>query len=163
ATLLGSTTISPTERDANGNLALAPGSHTLVRTTSDLGFPTDRASQGLSRKDYFLVARIDSSGVVAESSESNNDATYTGVSRVSGASGVFIQGGNGGDTVTVRKSGSNVVVGFNGTTFSYRKQGVGLVVARLHGGDDNFDGRDSEVGLTAWGGAGNDLLQGGKA
>jgi Ca2+-binding RTX toxin-like protein len=55
-----------------------------------------------------------------------------------------------------------VVVGFNGATFSYKKQGVGLVVARLHGGDDSFDGRDSEVGLTAWGGAGNDLLQGGK-
>src|SRR5262249_27674370 len=89
----GTTTIGLTELDAAGNLALAPGTHTLLRTTSDLGFPTNSSSlRYLASSDYYLIARLDSGNAVLESDELNNDRLYSGIYQVAGNHKVFVQG-----------------------------------------------------------------------
>src|SRR5262249_36558763 len=112
--LLGTTTISLTERDADGNLALAPGTHTLRRTTSDLACPTNHSViRDLPSSDYCLVARIDSGNAVAESNERNNDVVYTGVYRVAGSNRVFVQGSDGPDVLAVRQCNGTLMVSFD--------------------------------------------------
>jgi hypothetical protein len=162
AQALGTTTLHPGDLDLAGNPALAPGSHTVGRSTSDLGFPADGWQGSLTWKDYYLVARIDSNNAVAESSTTNNDAVYAGVYQVAGSRHVFVQGTDAADLVTVQGNRHTLTVTFDGQTFTYDTRTVDAVVIRLHGGDDVLQGAKSPVPLIAWAGAGNDTLEGGK-
>jgi PKD repeat protein len=161
ARALGRIALSPHETDLAGNLALTPGDHTVVRSTSALGFPGDSPWTFLAWQDYRLAARIDSRGVVAESDETNNDAVYSGVYRVAGSGRVLVQGTDGADEVTVAGDRRTLNVTFNGQTFTYKTACVDGITLRLHGGDDVLDAAGAPVGVIAWGGAGNDRLGGG--
>jgi Ca2+-binding RTX toxin-like protein len=163
AVLLGTTTIRPGETDLAGASALSPGTHTIVRSTSDLGFPTDARSSGLARVDYYLAARIDSAQSVAESNENNNDAIYSGVYRVACSDRLFIQGTDQADTVELSNSKRLLTVIFNGATYTYATHQIERIDVRLHGGDDTLVARDCMIRIRAWGGSGNDYLEGGSA
>ncbi len=160
AQLLGTTTIQPTELDLAGNAALMPGLHTLVRSTRDLGFPTERHWSYRPQRDYYLVARLDSGQVVAEADEANNDAVYAGVYQVAGSHQLFIQGTDQADSVQLRNDARTITVTLNGTMFHYVAGRVSRVEARLHGGDDILDAQGFRRAVWAWGGNGNDRIEG---
>jgi hypothetical protein len=161
AVLLGTTTIRPGEADLAGGSALSPGTHTIVRSTSDLHFPTDSRASGLARVDYYLAARIDSAQAVAESNENNNDAMYSGVYRVACSDRLFIQGTDQADTVQLSNTKRLLTVIFNGATYTYPAHQIDRIDIRLHGGDDTLVARDCTIRIRAWGGSGNDYLEGG--
>jgi PKD repeat protein len=162
ATALGTTTIHTTDLDLAGNPALAPGDHTVTRSTSDLGFPADRWCSQLAWQDYYLVARINSDNAIAEANKANNDAVFSGVYRVAGSEHVFVQGTDQADLVTVSRHRHTLTVTFDGQAFTYNTRSVDAVLIRLHGGDDVLQGAKSPVPLIAWAGPGNDYLEGGR-
>jgi PKD repeat protein len=161
AVLLGTTTINPGDLDLAGNAALAPGSHTVARSTKDLGFPVGGGSQGLGWSDYQLLARIDSGSALAESDETNNEARYSGVYQVEDSNRLYVQGTDQADSLHVRQRLGRITVTFNGTVFDYDKRAIGRLEARLHGGDDVLHARGLQKRVFAHGGAGDDLLEGG--
>ena len=159
---LGTWTVRPGDLDADGLAALAPGLHTLRLTTGQLGFPRDALGSIWSLRNYRLVVRLDAGDAVVEADEGNNVAVYSGVYRVAGSRAVFIHGTDGADVVSAADNGRTVTVTFNGQSFHYAASTVGGYRVRLHGGDDRllFAGvRDSVI---AWGGAGDDHLEGGR-
>jgi Ca2+-binding RTX toxin-like protein len=159
--LLGTTTIRPGESDLAGASALSAGTHTIARSTSALGFPTDSRVSGLARVDYYLAARIDSTQALAESNENNNDAIYSGIYRVACSERLFIQGTDQVDAVEISNTKRLLTVIFNGATYTYPTHQIDRIDIRLHGGDDTLVARDCAIRIRAWGGSGNDYLEGG--
>jgi PKD repeat protein len=162
AVLLGTTTISTTELDTAGQLALAPGSHTLLRSTSQLGFPTDRGGSRLAHQDYYLAARLDNTMSVNEATMSNNDVVYSGVYQVDHSNKLFIQGIGQGDVVSLVDRERDVKVTFDGSVFQYPERRVEVVDARLHGANSKLDASGTDAWIRAWAGATNDTLIGGR-
>ncbi len=165
--LVGAWILNPGDQDANGLDVLAPGLHTLNLRTDQLGFPNDRPGSPPRNRDYYLLARLDATNAVAESNDSdqagnNNDFVYSGVYRLLEDQRVFIHGSDLADQVWASDDGKTVTVRFNGQTFRYASCSVGRFQVRLHAGDDRLEFAWVRDRVFAWGGTGNDTLEGGR-
>jgi VCBS repeat-containing protein len=138
-----------------GNTALGPQSTSIVSTFSDI--------QG----DYYLIAKVDSAGVVAESNETNNTAPFAGGSFVAmelgGKRVVHAHGTNAADTITATLANATTLrIAQPSGNKDYTLAAIDEIHVPGHGGDDVL-AIDSLLSKPAWlfGGAGNDDLTGG--
>jgi Ca2+-binding RTX toxin-like protein len=165
---------------------------TTVTTTSAIGATSGSTSltvnlvwpSSLKQGRYELVGKVDDTGAIAESNETNNTRAF-GAGRLLPTNGnLLISGGNGADRILVspgfardRSQRYNVTV--NGQTESFRASRITAFTIRPAGGDDvviitgavpkvRVDGGDGDdriaggdEGDTLNGGDGNDRLDGG--
>ena len=104
---------------------LSVGSHTVSVPLSIVDPQTD----------YFLVAKADASGEVAETNEANNVVLFAGGVFRDGADLVQIHGDSGVDNVTIGGS-TELSITLNSTTYIYGLSSVSGVRVRTHGGSD---------------------------
>jgi PKD repeat protein len=162
AVLLGTTTISTTALDSAGQLALAPGSHTVITTTAALGFPVDPWGSRLWDENYFLAARLDNAHAIPATNRASEDVLYRGVYQVPGSDTLFIQSVDPHDLVTVASMHHTLTVTFDGTVFQYPSRAVDLVEARIHGANSELNAANADVWVRAFAGGANDWLVGGE-
>jgi Ca2+-binding RTX toxin-like protein len=119
--------------------------------------------------DYFLVAVVDSSGEVSESSESNNQATFGGGVFLASDGLLHVHGRSTGDYVIVSESATFAVT-FNSSVYSHAISAVNGVRIRSHNGSDVIVASGTsrpqlicggDGGDTILGGSGSDLIRGG--
>jgi Ca2+-binding RTX toxin-like protein len=137
------------------------GPHTKTFTIgTDIKLPGTGGVGDVSA-DYFLLAKADPAGLVAESSEADNVAIFTGAYHAAGGA-VFVHTGNADDAVTIAPGGANVSVAVNGgAPLTYAVADVVRFTVRLHGGADSLAATNAPVPIWAFGGGGNDTLTGG--
>ena len=131
---------------------LAVGSHTLTIAPNF----TD------VQEDYWLLARIDAGGEVAETDETNNSATFDGGVFQAADGTIHVHGTSGLDDVSVTQPGL-LKVRLNGVESTYTASTVTEVHTRTHEGvDDIMGGSGVAKPMWSFGGSGDDDLFGGK-
>ena len=131
---------------------LAVGSHTLTIAPNF----TD------VQEDYWLLARIDAGGEVAETDETNNSATFDGGVFQAADGTIHVRGTSGLDDVSVTQPGL-LKVRLNGVEYTYNASTVTEIHTRTHEGvDDIMGGSGVAKPMWSFGGAGDDDLFGGK-
>lgn len=148
-----------------GSTALGLGAHELDLTASFDDVP----------EDYYLVAVIDSSEAIPESSETNNQARFSGGVFTSGNGTVIHVHGAGvdfDDNLNLDVSGGNITVTLNGDATVFPVASTLGIHVRLQDGNDTLT-TDSSITHSIWAfggagadnlttGSGDDLLEGGR-
>ena len=113
------------------------------------------------QEDYWLLARIDAGNEIAETDETNNSATFSGVFQTT-AGDVHVHGTASDDDVSITQP-ALVKVRLNGVEYTYDASGVTEIHTRTHqGADDILGGTGVQKPLWSFGGSDDDDLFGGK-
>jgi Ca2+-binding RTX toxin-like protein len=114
-------------------------------------------SFGDTNADYFLVAVVDSSGEISESSESNNQATFGGGVFLASNGLLHVHGLSSGESIVVNES-TTFDVTFNSTVYSHAISAVTGVRIRSHNGSDVIIANGTSKPQLICGGDGVDIL-----
>lgn len=113
--------------------------------------------------DYSLLVKLDSSGEITESSESNNNRLFYGGVFQAANGDVHVHGTHSTDTVTIGQT-SQVSVTLNGVTNNFTTLGVQSLRVRGQAGADTITGDNNVTKqIYAFGGTGNDSITSGAA
>ena len=119
------------------------------------------------RTDYRLIAVVDSSDDVLESSEENNRIAFRGGAVIAPDGVVHVHGSDAADIVSIRSSANDsanrsITLKINAWTMDYASASVREIHLRLHGGDDVLTVTPHITqNIHAYGGLGDDRITSG--